>query len=124
MTQVPRKADRKWQEVVKVVRDYALERLKEEGIPDRVPHYTELEYLGHEIGQALSREIQACGAAVVAARVGRQADCPECGRPCPVDTTQREVATIDGRLELTEARAYCRRCRRNFFPSASSPWPG
>jgi hypothetical protein len=35
-----------------------------------------------------------------------------------VDTHNREVSSMDGPLELTEAIARCRRCRRSFFPSA------
>ncbi len=81
------------------------------------PHYDDIERPAHEAGERLSRMIQTGRAADVAAEQGLEAACPDCGRTCRVETKRREVQSVDGPTELTEPVAYCRRCRRSFFPS-------
>lgn len=83
-----------------------------------VPHYDEIEGPAHEMGQKLSRLIQSSRASDVAAEQDIEIACPDCGRSCRIETKRREVHSMDGPLELTEPVAYCRRCRRSFFPSA------
>ena len=82
------------------------------------PHYDEIEGPAHEMGQRLSRLIQSSRASDVAAEQDIEIACPDCGRSCRVETKRRDVHCMDGPLELTESVAYCRRCRRSFFPSA------
>ena len=82
------------------------------------PHYDQIEIPAHEIGQRLSRMIQASRIGEVAAGQHTECDCPECGLSCPVELSRREVHSMDGPVELIETVAYCRRCRRDFFPSA------
>jgi hypothetical protein len=84
----------------------------------KVPHYSRIEMAAHEVGRALSREIQTREARELVAESRQQATCPGCGRDGPVEGAARTVASIDGPLDLFEARAYCTRCRRAFFPSA------
>jgi hypothetical protein len=84
----------------------------------KVPHYSRIELAAHEVGRALSREIQTCEARELVAASPQQATCPGCGRDGPVEGATRNVASVDGPLDLFEARAYCARCRRAFFPSA------
>jgi DNA repair exonuclease SbcCD ATPase subunit len=82
-----------------------------------VPHYDEIEGSAHDLGQRLSRLAQVNRTREIAAEIPPKLDCPDCGKPCPVEAANREVSSVDGRLELTENVAHCRRCRRSFFPS-------
>ena len=84
------------------------------------PHYDQIEIPAHEVGQRLSRMVQANRSGEVAAEQSTkcECDCPECGRSCPVEGSKREVQSMDGPVELIETVAYCRRCRRSFFPTA------
>lgn len=83
----------------------------------QTPHFDQVELPAHEVGQQLSRMIQTARSREIAAENLDQAGCPDCGRACPVHTETREVRSMDGPIELTENVAYCRRCRRLFFPS-------
>jgi len=82
------------------------------------PHYDEIELPAHEVGQRLSRLVQASRTGEVAAEQCVQCDCPGCGRSCVVEINKREVHSMDGPVELIETVAHCLRCRRSFFPSA------
>lgn len=84
----------------------------------KVPHYSRIELAAHEVGRALSREIQTREARELVAESSQHAPCPECQRRCPVEGATREVKSVDGPIDLFEAQAYCTRCRRAFFPSA------
>ena len=84
----------------------------------RTPHFDEIELPAHQLGQQLSRLMQAQQARAVAAEGLGKAACPECHRPCEVDAKKRTVDSLDGPLELTETVARCSACRRDFFPSA------
>ena len=83
------------------------------------PHYGAIERAASELGKELSREAQERIAREVAVRGPLQASCPTCEALCDVTTEHRTVKSIDGPVELTEAVANCRRCRRSFFPSAN-----
>lgn len=82
------------------------------------PHYDRIEIPAHEIGQRLSRMVQASRTGDVAAQQRPECDCPDCGQSCQVEVSRREVHSMDGPVELIETVAHCRRCRRSFFPSA------
>lgn len=82
------------------------------------PHYDQIEMPAHEVGQRLGRLIQSTRSGEVAAEQDAQIACPDCGKNCLVQTKRREVHSMDGPVELVEAVAHCRRCRRSFFPSA------
>ncbi len=82
------------------------------------PHFDQIEIPAHEVGQRLSRMIQSTRAREVAAEGVQSVACPDCGQHCLVETQKREVQSVDGVIELTETVAYCRPCRRSFFPSA------
>ena len=81
------------------------------------PHYDQIEIPAHEVGQRLSQMVQANRTGDVAAEQRAECDCPGCGRSCPVELSKREVQSMDGPVGLIETSAYCRRCRRSFFPS-------
>ena len=87
---------------------------------DQTPHFDQIEMPAHEVGQQLSQLIQTTRAREVAADGLQDCECPKCEQNCSVDTTTRNVHSIDGTIELTETVAHCSRCRRSFFPSASS----
>ncbi len=82
------------------------------------PHFDQIELPAHEVGQQLSRMIQSSRAAGVALQQPRKLKCPECEKECRVESSERQVSSMDGPIELTESVVHCRRCRRSFFPSA------
>lgn len=84
----------------------------------KTPHFDQIEMPAHEVGQQLSQMIQTTRAREVAADGLHDQPCPQCGQACFVEMADREVHSIDGRIELTETVAHCTRCRRAFFPSA------
>ena len=83
-----------------------------------VPHYSLIESAAHQVGRELSCRIQSRAAREIVAVGAEQAACPKCGAPGRVEVAPREVTSIDGKVALDEARTYCNRCRRSFFPSA------
>lgn len=97
-----------------------LEEMAEAGDFDQTPHFSTIERAASALGSQLSREIQARASREVAAECTPQAPCPTCGASCEVTTKRRTVKSLDGPVELAEAVAECRRCRRSFFPSADS----
>lgn len=82
------------------------------------PHFDQIEIPAHEVGQQLSQMIQSARATDVALQHAGRIKCPDCGKDCPVESTRRQVHSMDGPIELIESVAHCRRCRRSFFPSA------
>jgi len=82
------------------------------------PHFDQIELPAHDVGQRLSRLIQTTRSREVAADGLQSAPCPDCSCLCRVEPREREVLSMDGSIELTETMAYCRSCRRSFFPSA------
>ena len=84
---------------------------------DETPHFDQVELPAHEAGQRFSQLIQENRSREIALGEEAEADCPNCSRPCKVETQQRTVNSMDGPIEVTETVADCRRCRRSFFPS-------
>jgi len=80
------------------------------------PHYSMIEARAHELGQQLSRTIQARQMGEwVAGRIAK-APCPQCGTRCQLKPKERTVTSIDGPVELPELEGHCPVCRRAFFP--------
>ena len=94
-----------------------VEEQRQLGTFDKVPHFSTLEQAARALGQELSRSSQRRSAAEVAATHRRTAECPLCHKSCLVVTTQRTVASLDGPFDLTEPKAHCPACRRDFFPA-------
>lgn len=86
---------------------------------ESTPHFDQIELPAHAMGQRFSRMIQTQRAREVAASGLSEAACPDCGAKCRVETESRNVHSMDGPIDLLETKAYCRRCRRSFFPSAA-----
>ena len=85
-----------------------------------VPHYSVIEARAHQLGQQLSREIQARQIGVIASAQDAITKCPECGTRCGTVPRKRSVKSIDGVVSLDEPAAICPECRRGFFPPAGS----
>ncbi len=70
------------------------------------------------IGDAVAREV---GVQKLAHHTGEASgphSCPHCGQAgVYVKRRPRELITSRGQVPLTEAKYYCRKCRRAFFPS-------
>jgi hypothetical protein len=49
-------------------------------------------------------------------RLGDYQPCPECSRPCPVDTKSRTIQVRNATIEYAEPVCHCPACRRDFFP--------
>jgi uncharacterized protein with PIN domain len=81
-----------------------------------IPHYAVIETRAHELGQQLSRLIQARQMDQFAAHAADFAPCPECGTRCRLDRKGRRITSIDGSLTVEEPVGHCPRCRRGFFP--------
>lgn len=109
--------EEKLAEILKQAADVACQIQAVEQGPG-TPHYDQIEIPAHEVGQRLSRMVQASRAGEVAADEPTGANCPGCGVSCRVDINKRTVHSMDGPIELIETVAHCRRCRRSFFPSA------
>jgi hypothetical protein len=106
-------------ELLRKLAELQLEEMSEAGDFDQTPHFGVIERAASELGKQLSRETQERASREVAASSPAQAACPTCGAVCEATTSRRTVKSIDGPIELTEAVANCRRCRRSFFPSAN-----
>lgn len=85
-----------------------------------IPHYSVIEARAHQLGQQLSREIQARQMGEITARAAGSAKCPECGIRCDAKRKKRRVSSVDGPVTVEEPAAYCPRCRRGFFPPAGN----
>lgn len=109
---------RKFQECLKAAAEAAVALQRAQHDFSTTPHYSVIENFAHQAGVDLSCLVQAQQAALVAAEAGATLPCPECRKICQITTKTRDVQSIDGKVELTEAKAYCSRCERSFFPSA------
>jgi uncharacterized protein with PIN domain len=86
------------------------------GIIVGVPHYSVIETRAHELGQQLSRRIQAQHMGDLTTHAPSSAKCPKCGTRCDTSRKKRSVVSVDGAVSLDEPAAYCPKCRRGFFP--------
>lgn len=96
----------------------ALDRAEGKRPVGKVPHYSVIEDAAHELGQELSRRVQAQMLNEVVAEQARVAKCPACGTRCELTTKRRGVLSGDGRISVQDQVGHCPVCRRDFFPSA------
>lgn len=89
------------------------------GLLDRDVRFTEMESAGHQFGRAVAQITTERLAFSRAERLEGPQPCPTCGRSCRLSHRNRELTTVDGRIDLHEAVCHCPTCRRDFFPSAS-----
>ena len=109
----------KRKELLKQLSELMIEEQVEQGLFLETPHYSIIERQAVTLGRELSRQAQERAAREVAATCDREACCPSCQSTCRVETKTRDVISIDGPVELSEAVAHCHKCRRSFFPSAN-----
>lgn len=83
-------------------------------------HFSRIEAAAHAIGCALSTGIQERVVREAVADVPQKLPCPDCGAMCKTKFDRRTIHSGDGPVVVLEPEAHCRRCRRDFFPSASS----
>jgi len=112
-----KRADEK-QRLLQRLTELLVEEQREAGVYTRVPHYSRLEQAAHALGQEVSRLGQQRAVAEVAAECAPAAACPSCGEQHEVHLEKRMITSVDGPVEVVEPVAYCRPCRRSFFPSA------
>jgi len=105
------------QELLRQLAELEIEELTEQGVFLGTPHYGVLERAASSLGRELSREAQQRAVGEVRAECPEEAVCPTCQATCRVETTSRDVTSIDGLVTLEEAVAHCKTCRRSFFPS-------
>jgi hypothetical protein len=99
------------------VAEIEVQQQRQQGLLDKVPHFSEVEEAGQKLGRFLSRLSQSRLANEVAAGEGVARACPTCGEACSVEVVKRTVTGLDGPLEIMEPKAHCPACRRDFFPS-------
>mgnify|MGYP006361789259 CR=1 FL=1 len=100
------------------VAEIEVQQQRQHGLFAKVPHFSEIEEAGQNLGRFLSRLSQTRMAHEVAAGEGVASACPTCGKACSVEVAKRTVTGLDGPIEVTEPTADCPACRRAFFPSA------
>ena len=110
------KLDRLLKEAAEV--SVALDRA--DGRIQGIPHYSRIEARAHELGQQLSREIQARQSGELVRERTTMATCPKCRARCELEIQKRTVTSIDGPVEMPELEGYCPDCRRAFFPRQRS----
>jgi hypothetical protein len=92
-----------------------------DGTISGVPRYSLIEARAHELGQQLSREIQAQQISKLVTGRTAAAPCPHCRIRCELKLKKRQVTSSDGPVELQELEGYCPVCRRAFFPRQRDP---
>lgn len=84
--------------------------------------FAEIELFGHGYGKQVAAEIQQALAEDQAARLneakGQEFACPKCGHSCPAEPGARHLKTLDGGVQFSEPKCFCKTCRKTFFPSA------
>jgi hypothetical protein len=81
-------------------------------------HFSQIEAAAHAVGCALSSGIQERVVREAVSDVPAKLPCPDCGALCKVKFDRRTIQSTDGPVVVLEPECHCRRCRRDFFPSA------
>jgi len=102
--------------LLKETAEASVELDRTDGTISGVPHYSVIEARAHELGRELSLRIQQRQMAETVALEIDKAKCPTCGTRCELVAKKRNVASIDGGLDLLDLEGYCPFCRRSFFP--------
>jgi hypothetical protein len=112
--------ERKKNELLNELAELMIEDQVEAGVFLETPHFSIIEAAAVNLGNQLSRQAQERAAGEIAANCSCTVPCPTCASECEVVPEKRPVSSTSGMLEMIEAMAYCRKCRRSFFPPASS----
>lgn len=106
-----------------VAKHFLLKVFGPEGLPWGT-HFSDLEELSAQIGQAISRAIMDRALAEQAQTVPETAEtCGVCGTAVQTGPPghPRTVTTTVGTVSWTEPERYCPKCRAAFFPSVPRP---
>lgn len=106
------------QKLLTELTEIMIEEQKEEGVFLETPHFSVIERAAITLGRQLSLQARERGAREVAAGCPPEVPCPTCQSACRSETKTRDVLSPDGEFPMTDATAYCHKCRRSFFPSA------
>ncbi len=110
--------ERKKLQLLEQLAELEVEQQRRRGLLDKVPHFSEIEGAGQNLGRLLSRLSQSRLVNEVAAGEPVSRPCPTCGHTCRVEVDKRTVTGLDGPVDVMEPKAHCPACRRDFFPSA------
>ena len=83
-------------------------------------HFSQIEAAAHAVGCSLSVGIQERAVREATTAIPLKLPCPDCGTLCKVTFDRRTIQSADGPVVVLEPECHCRRCRRDFFPSAGS----
>jgi len=109
--------ERKKLQLLEQLAELEVEQQRRRGMLDKVPHFSEIEDAGQNLGRLLSRLSQSRLVNEVAAGEPVSRACPTCGQTCRVEVVKRTVTGLDGPVDMMEPKAHCPACRRDFFPS-------
>ena len=110
------RAKEKLNRLLKEAAQVSVDLDRADGTITGVPHYSVIEARAHELGQQLSREIQARQMGKLVMGRMATAPCPKCRARCELNFKKRTVTSIDGPVEVQELQGYCSACRLAFFP--------
>ena len=79
-------------------------------------NFAAIEQRAHEAGRKVARLLCEQTASQCAESAEQEQPCPGCGQACAGTIQERPLETRDGPISLKEARHFCPRCRRVFFP--------
>ena len=117
-TKLKEKLDQLLREAAEV--SVALDRV--EGTIVGVPHYSIIEGRAHELGQQLSRRIQAQHMGDLAAHAPPSAKCPECGTRCDTSRKKRQVRSVDGIFDRRRAGCSLPQMPSGLFSPSGRRW--
>jgi hypothetical protein len=93
-----------------------------EGLDVRHETIDDIEDAMIRIGDAVAREVGVQKLACHTGDASGACPCPHCGQAgVYLKRQSRELISSRGNVPLSEAKYYCPKCRRNFFPSDEPP---
>ena len=92
--------DRKKLKLLQQVAELEVEQQRRRGMLDKVPHFSEIDDAGQNLGRLLSCLSQSRLASEVAAGEPAVSTCPTCGQSCRLEVHKRTVTGLDGPVEM------------------------
>ena len=80
--------------------------------------FTNMEDVWVSAGEGLIKGVACEALGKQAANLQTKQACPQCGASCERDSQQRTMQAQGAIVSWSEAKCYCQKCRRSFFPSA------
>jgi len=82
--------------------------------------FTEMENVWGAAAEGLTEGVACAALSQQAEDLQTEQACPQCGQACELDSQERTMQAQGAKVSWSEAKCYCQKCRRSFFPSASS----